>query len=159
MLIVNDRPNMLHAGRLFQLHCVNQLFKAHCPDFYLKKKKKWRRRGSIPFKWAFRKLLRKLNQELLLLVLKVHHHPLWKCLWKDPFSEIWCSRRWVPGCLLTSPVTREVLRASICASASLSEPVCAEQAHCCAPSQSSSSTEVSLSLVPGDPPLSAVDSP
>lgn len=80
MLIVNDRPNMLHAGCLFQLHCVNHLFKAHCPGFYLKKKK--RRRGSIPFKWALRKLLRKLNQELLLLVLKVHHHPLWKCLWR-----------------------------------------------------------------------------
>ena len=38
MFIVNDRLNMLHAGRLFQLHCVNQLFKAHCPGFYLKKK-------------------------------------------------------------------------------------------------------------------------
>ena len=29
---------MLHAGRLFQLHCVNQLFKAHSPGFYFKKK-------------------------------------------------------------------------------------------------------------------------
>ena len=48
MLIVNDRPNMLHAGRLFQLHCVNQLFKAHCPDFYLKKKKNEEEEAVFP---------------------------------------------------------------------------------------------------------------
>lgn len=51
MLIFSDRLYMLYAGHLFQLHCVNQLFKAHCPVLvFIKKEEEEEEEAVFPFK-------------------------------------------------------------------------------------------------------------